>query len=179
MSAWIYTLRDRFTSEMESSFEDYCRFSGFMQLTELVTLDSLMCRNLIVELCDEDWKHNIHEGFRTDWFHSADYLLNRQPLDRSRHQVIAAAEAPVGELDCPPGFERCGYDIMDDCLGKSTLTNCGPIPEAFSPSMVNQLGLLDDGDVAFEVRDKMRTLEPDDGHLGKCEVWLVARRLPD
>jgi O-antigen/teichoic acid export membrane protein len=29
------------------------------------------------------------------------------------------------------------------------------------------------------IRDTMRNLQPDDSHLGSCEVWLVARRLPN
>ncbi len=68
---------------------------------------------------------------------------------------------------------------MDSYLGNSTLINCGPIAEAFRPSEVNQFGLIDDREKAFAIRDTMRKLQPDDPHLGSCEVWLLARRVPN
>src|SRR5262249_47315512 len=96
----------------------------------------------------------------------------------SRHQLLAVRELPHGIESIPEGYTRCGFDIMDSYFGNSTLTNCGPIPEAFDPKIVNELGLLSDLDVAMEVRNKMRKLEPGDPHLGDCEVWLIARLLP-
>lgn len=64
---------------------------------------------------------------------------------------------------------------MDSHVGNSTLRNCGQIPEAFDPSVVNEFGLISDFNLAAEIRDRLRRLEPDDPHLGGCEVWAVAR----
>jgi hypothetical protein len=138
-----------------------------------------MCPDLIDELRTEDWDHNVQEDFRTELFRDANYLLSRQPLDASKHQLIAALECPPAGLVIPNGFTVCGFDIMDSYFDNSTLTNCGPLPEAFTPTEVNNLGLIDDRDRAFAIRDSMRTLQPDDPHLGDCEVWLLARRLPN
>lgn len=178
MSEWLYTLRERFTPETANGWAEYLEFSGFKHIAELVTLDSLMCPSVMTELVDEDWKHNVHADFRTELFHDPDYLLDRQPLDRSRHQLLAILEAPSGPEHVPAGFSRCGFDIMDAYFGNSTLTNCGPIPEAFAASEVNAFGLLSDREMAFEVRNRMRRLEPNDPHLGNCEVWYIARMLP-
>lgn len=183
---WLYTLQERFTTNSQQNFGNYCASfdsyrasSGFHHITELVTLDSLMCPNIIGELRAEDWKYNVKEDFRTELFRNVDYLLLRQPLDASKHQIIAALECPPAQFVIPNGFTVCGYDIMDSSFGNSTLTNCGPIPDAFKPTDVNNFGLIDDQDKAFAIRDTMRTLYPDCPHLGDCEVWLLARRLLD
>jgi hypothetical protein len=104
--------------------------------------------------------------------------MGRQPFDRSRHQLLAVLELPNGSEGVPPGFTRCGFDIMDSYFGNSTLTNCGPIPEAFDASNVNEFGLLSHCETAIAVRDRMRRLQPDDPHLGNCQVWGIARMLP-
>lgn len=179
MNNWLFTLRERLTPDMRSRFEGYQSFSGFTLLTELITLDSMMCPDVVTELSTEDWDYNVQQDFRTQLFRDADYLLSRQPLDRSKHQLIAAYEQPADTEIIPTGFERCGYDIMDAYFGNSTLTNCGPIPEAFSPADVNEFGLIDNYEMAFSIRDRMRLLHPDDPHLGACDVWLLARRLPN
>ncbi|MGB0579416.1 MAG: hypothetical protein ACPGVU_06920 [Limisphaerales bacterium] len=177
MSPWVFTVRERLTSA-RPNFESYQAFSGFSHITELVSLDGMMCPNLITELTDEDWQHNIHEDLRSDLFRKPDYLLARQPLDPTLHQVIAACENPDGTEALPDRFTFCGYDIMDSFFGISTLTNCGPIPEVFSPEDVNEFGLLDDLQMALSVGSKMRAHQPDDPHLGDCRVWRLARRLP-
>lgn len=179
MPEWLYTLRKRFTTNRQQRFDDYRTFSGFHHITELVTLDSMMCPNLIDELQAEDWKYNVQEDFRIEWFRDANYLLSRQSLNALNHQLIAAFECPPAQYLVPNGFKVCGYDIMDSYLGNSTLTNCGPIPEIFKSTDVNELGLIDERDKALAIRDAMRILQPDDPHLGNCEVWLLARCLPD
>lgn len=179
MITWLYTIRSRFTADTQPGFQKYQEFSWFWDITELVTLDSIMCRQLIDDLVEEDWEHNVHKDFRLYLFRDLDYLLSRKKLDRSRHQIFAICERPDGTEAIPDGFERCGHDIVDSYIGNSTLTNCGPIPLAFKPTDVNTYGLIDDRELAYGIRDKMRNLKPNDPHLGACEVWLVARRLPD
>jgi len=179
MSEWLYTIRERFTSNPIQRFDDYRGFSGFHHIRELVTLDSMMCPDVVDELRTEDWDYNVQEDFRTELFYDADYLLARQPLDASKHQLIAVLECPPAHCDVPHGFTICGHDIMDSYFGNSTLTNCGPIPQAFKPTDVNDFGLIDDRDQAIAIRDKMKVLQPDDDHLGACEVWLLARRFPN
>lgn len=179
MTHWLFTVRERLTPDMTDRWNVYRNFSGFHDIAELVTLDSMMCPDVITDLCDDDWQHNVHEDFRTGLFRDADYLLGRQPLDPSMHQLIAAYEHPDGSESTPAGFSSCGYDIMDSYFGNSTLTNCGPIPDAFTPRDVNRYGLISELPAALKIRDTMRKLQPDDPHLGECDVWLVAQRIPD
>ncbi|WP_010586846.1 hypothetical protein [Schlesneria paludicola] len=172
---WLYTLRERFRPEVAPGWKDYLAFSGFRDIVEMVTLDLGVCPQVITNLRDEDWTYNVHADFRIMFFRDAEYLMTRQPIDSSRHQILAILESPNGSEVIPSGFKHCGYDIMDSYLGNSTLTNCGQIPEAFDPSIVTEFGLISDYATAIDVRDKMRQLEPDDPHLGACEVWAIAR----
>jgi hypothetical protein len=175
MRDWLYTLRERFTPSAAEGWTDYLAFSGFRHINELVTLDSILCPDVVADLVDEDWNHNVNEDFRMTFFRDPNYLVRRQSLDSSRHQLLAVFELPDGSENVPSKFMRCGFDIMDSHLGNSTLTNCGPIPEAFDPSIVNEFGLLSNYETAIAVRNRMRQLQPEDPHLGQCEVWLIAR----
>ena len=94
MSEWLYTLRERFTPESPERWRSYLSFSGFAHIAELVTLDSMMCLDLVDDFRDDDWNYNVHEDFRTGLFRDPDYLMARQPLDQSRHQVLAVLGSP-------------------------------------------------------------------------------------
>ena len=142
-------------------------------------MDHMLCCNTVEEVLDEDWDHNVHEDFRLDLFRDAEYPLQRHEIEPGRYQLLAICEQPAKDTDVPDGFTVCGHDIMDSYVGNSTLTNCGRIPEAFTPGDVNRYGLIDHQDTAYAIRDKLRTLQPEDPHLGNCEVWLLARTLPD
>lgn len=177
MNQWLYTLRGRFTPETPG-WNSYLKFSGFHHITEMVTLDSILCPDLIGALVAEDWSYNVHEDNKTSLFRDPEYLLRRAPIEPARRQVLAILERPDGSEMVPSGVERCGYDIMDSYFGNSTLTNCGRMPEVFDPAIVNQWGLLFEFGMAIAIRDRMRRLQPDDPHLGACDVWFVGRTLP-
>ncbi len=175
MSAWLYTIRQRFTPDL-SRWDSYIEFSGFKQIRELITLDSMMCPSIISELRDEDWNHNVHEDWKTELFYNSEYLITRDGFDSKTQQVLGIIQRPERSASTLPNLENCGFDIMDSYFGNSTLTNCGQVPEAFSPSAVNQYGLLENLDEAYRIRDRMRQLQPDDPHLGNCDVWQISRR---
>lgn len=178
MDDWVYTIRGRFFPASSEYGREYLAVTGLSNFAELVTLDAHMCPDIVTDLHYEDWSHNVHEAYGIMFFRDPDYLMSRQPLDLSRHQLLAVFERPSGSESVPPGFTRCGFDIMDSSFCYSTLTNCGPIPEAFTPSMLNEFGLISDCKTALDVRDRMRQLKPDDYHLGNCEAWFIARILP-
>ena len=177
MSQWLYTVRERFCATTANDWAGCVSFSGFKHVTEVVTLDRMLCCTVVENVLDDDWNHNVHKDFRLDLFLDPDYPITRHPIDAKRHQLLAVLEAPEFGHELLDGFAFCGYDILDAYVGNSTLTNCGPMPDVFSAADVNTLGLLDELQQAREIRDKMRTTQPDDPHLGECEVWAIARRL--
>ena len=177
MPHWLYTLRKRFTSDNEASWQGYLSFSGFLHITELISLDAILCPNLIGPLRADDWLHNLPEFFYITLIHNGNYLVTRQPIDPPQSQVLAILEYPDGSETVPTGYTVCGFDIVDEWNDISALTNCGPIPEAFTPSMVNQWGLLPDLATALKVRDKLQQLAPDEPHFHNREIWRIARAL--
>ena len=178
MVEWLYTLRQRFTSSPQEAWDSYRSFSGFAHIEELITLDFLMCPNLVTELIDEDWDHNVNEDFRITLFRDPGYLRRRMPFDPDRHQILALKEHPAESEVLPEGAMWCGFDLLDSYCNISTLTNCGPAPEVFQPSEVNRWGLIDDWQRAYRIRDDMRRMSPEDAHFRQCDVWLVARVAP-
>ena len=178
MDSWIFTARQRFTPSQTQKWHSYIQFSGFTHVTEVVTLDSILCSDLIDALTDEDWSHNIQADYRITWFTNLDYLRQRISWQTGQHQILAILEQPTHIHKVPPPFECCGFDILDDHDGNSVLTNCGQFLEqdaGFTPSDVNQFGLLSDLEHANVVAEKLRSSFPDEPHCRHCCVWQIAR----
>jgi hypothetical protein len=131
---------------------------------------------MVGEIREEDWAYNVHENFKTSFFHEPDYLFGRDGFDKTSQHVLGIIQAPQRAEPAAHNFKLCGFDIMDSRVGNSTLTNCGRIPEAFSPTDVNQYGLVPNIEDAYAIRDRMRAHRPDDDHLGKCEVWQISKQ---
>ncbi|MEA5466219.1 hypothetical protein [Leptothoe sp. PORK10 BA2] len=176
MTRWFFTVRQRFTPSQIEDWQSYIKFSGFVHITEVVTLDSILCPDLIDHLIDEDWSHNIQADYRTTWFTDLAYLRQRiSPTDQN--QLLAILEQPTHIHKVLPGFNFCGFDILDDYDSNSLLTNFDPFSGIFSPSDVNQFGLLSDPEHANAIAAQLRSSLPDDPHCCNCRVWQIARNV--
>ncbi|MBI5094684.1 MAG: hypothetical protein HZB26_19890 [Candidatus Hydrogenedentes bacterium] len=155
---------------------NYVKWSGLTQLTEVVSLDELLCPNVIDEISDEDWNHNVHEDFLSDFFWDLDYLLERVRAITDV-QVLAALREPgldcAGELS-DRRFVFEGYDLVDKRGGISVLTNCGGFPASFENSELSRVGLIDSYGCAFDIQCSLRTNYPDVSHTDCC-VWALWR----
>ena len=178
MTNWLFTARQRFAPCQTNNWHSYIQFSGFTHVTEVITLDSILCPDLIDTLIDEDWSHNVQANYRITWFTKLDYLRQRISWRPGKDQLLAILEHPTHIYDVPPAFAFCGFDILDGDDGNSVLTNCGQFLErdaGFTPSDVNQFGLLSDLEHANTVAAKLRSSFPDDPHCRNCRVWQIAR----
>ena len=178
MKNWLFTARQRFTPSQIKDWDSYIKFSGFTHVTEVVTLDSFLCPDLIEDLIDEDWSYNVQANFRITWFVDFAYLRQRITWRMGQDQLLAMLEQPTYVHEVPQKFEFCGFDILDDENGNSVLTNCGRFSErdaGFIPLDVNQFGLLSNLDHANAVAAKLRASFPDDPHCGNCRVWQITR----
>ncbi|XZE52888.1 hypothetical protein SH139x_004814 [Planctomycetaceae bacterium SH139] len=175
MSDWIFTARERFTPDDSAAWAKYIAWIGFTAATEIVTLDHVLCPELIDSPTDSDWPHNVQEDYRTTWFHDLAYLRKRCNWRIGQNQIIAMIDAPETELPPPSGFTHCGFDILDGYDSISVLTNCGPFPGLIDPKSVNSFGLLSSLQVAQSIADKMRIDFPDDPHCCDCVVWQIAQ----
>jgi hypothetical protein len=172
---WLYTARERFTPANTGRWADYVAWIGFTHIEELVTLDHILCAELIDELTDADWLHNVHADFRIKWFRDVDYLRQRFPWRIGRDQILAMIEKPIAEYPPPPGFTACGFDIVDGYDSISVLTNCGRFPGIIDPTAINNWGLLSSLATANAIAERIRTEFPEEPHCSACRVWQVAR----
>lgn len=175
MSNWLFTARQRFTPDSRDDWIGYLEWIGFPTVQEVVTLDHLLCPDLIDELQAADWDHNVHEDYRTMLFKDSDYLRQRCHWRPGHDQLIAMIESPETEELPPPGFTQCGFDIVDAYNDISVLTNCGPFPKIIDSELVNSLGLLPTLSVALSVAEELRNEFSADSHCCDCAVWQIAR----
>ncbi|MEO0378534.1 MAG: hypothetical protein AAF329_28855 [Cyanobacteria bacterium P01_A01_bin.17] len=176
MADWMYTVRERFTPT-HHDWAAYVEWSGFSHITELVTLDGILCSDRIEDLVAEDWKYNVQADFRLTWFTDLAYLRQRCPLRPHQDQLLAAIEPPTRQQPTPAGFNHCGFDLLDAEGSISVLTNCGRFPNIFKLTDVNIWGLIDKIEVAMAIAHQVRQDFPDEPHCQGCRVWQVARRI--
>ncbi len=175
MILWYYTARKRFSPSTADGWQSYLDFSGFHDIVELISADQILCPNLIDDIVDDDWDHNVQTDYRIDWFLDCDYLIRRVNFDSRIHNLLALREQPLDVAIVPAGFEQCGFDILDSYDSISVLTNCGQFSSVFKPSEVNQYGLLEDLARANTVADNLRMQNSGDPHCKDCKVWQIAR----
>jgi len=172
---WLYTARERFTPTNSDRWAEYVTWIGFHHIEELATLDDMLCRDLIDELLDADWSHNVQADFRATWFRDVDYLRQRCPWRIGCDQIIAMVEQPNAEIPPPPGFIACGFEILDGFDSVSVLTNCGQFPGIIDPASVNRWGLLPNLPTANSIAETVRTEFREEPHCSECRVWQIAR----
>lgn len=171
----MFSANKRFDPSCGELWTNYIEWTGFHQLSEVVSTDHMLCPQVLDELIDDDWEFNIHADNRVYFFHDLDYLKRRIGYDPVRHNLLSLVERPEVPTIPQPSFELCGYDILDSYDSISVLTNCGGFPGIFDPSEVNHYGLLDSLSGALDIAAKMRDAEPNDPHCGDCRAWSICR----
>jgi hypothetical protein len=153
----------------EKSWENFIGCSGNEEKWETVTLDVFLNEPL-AEVDDPDreryWDNICQIGiFHTDFFYSLDFVT-AGTKKLKYYNLMALAIEP--EEDCRnivlDGFEFLGYELLDDHLSHSTLSNCGGFDKSFLPSELNRYSLLDDFERAYEIKWSLRENYPDHGH---------------
>lgn len=175
----IFAACQKFDSQRGDAWTHYVEWSGYAHLSEVVSIDTILCPSLIDALIDEDWNFNIHADYRFHFFHDYEYLKRRIVYDAARHNLLALIETPDSQVSVsdiwPNAFSFGGYDILDADNSISLLLNSGAFPSIFAPGDLNRLGLLDHFDRAVEIARGLRQLFPDDPHCGDGRIWAIAR----
>jgi hypothetical protein len=154
----------------------YCRWANIQGLIEIVSLDCALCRHLVKEFLDEDWKHIVCENFRLDYFYHLDYLLQRVQITKRRN-ILGLYRNPDAHISFPPAardFGFMGYDLIEEETQISALNNCGGFPDAFANNELNKYGLLDDFERSCEVRRLLAQRYPA-RHHAQCELYAIWR----
>ncbi len=166
---------DKF-DDSHSFFDKYKEDTGLTQLKRVISLDSLLCTPIIStnNFSDEDWTHSVHADYYCDFFTDLDYLI-RRVQDKNNFNILSVILSPEIELSNAfdnPNFVFCGYDLVEEGLGNSALTNCGGFPRAFENAELNQNGLLQTHKRAIEVQDALKNHYPDEDHAF-CDLWAI------
>lgn len=174
MSEIWYTARAKFDPSHGAAWENYRQWARLPQLTELLTLDLVLCPEIIQELTPEDWTHNVQQDHRLFYFRDLDYLLGRLAGAQPFNLLAVTWEPTAACYDylADSRFQFHGYDLIEEATGISALTNCGGFHLAFRNEELSPLGLLPDYDFARVVQARLHQHYPDEHHA-QCELWGV------
>ena len=152
----------------QKSWDGYIEWSKFFHLSEVVSLDKMINEPLVVpDYHDEDDWNFIHVdgGWQTSFYTSVDYVLKRIKQQRRFNllTVVLRPDREYNNIDVE-GYEFVGYDLFDKEFGNSALTNCGGFDETFSPSDLNDKGLIDDFVKAYDIKKRLLENNPNEHH---------------
>jgi hypothetical protein len=173
----LYIANEKFDPVNGTGWKEYIQWSGLTQLTEVVTLDGMLCPFALPETKDSHWPHIVNEDNMLNFFVDLDFLLS-ELADTSNLNVLGVIRRPskdVRHLDWN-GFTFLGYDLLDQDVSTSALTNCGGFPEAFENSELSSVGLIPDFDRAVEIQGTLRSKYYPPEHHADCDLWAIFRR---
>jgi hypothetical protein len=161
----------------ERSWNSYIEWSKLTHLTELLSLDGMLIETLVESDYDngDDWRYLHMFGQQlTGFFTTPDYVFKRlKPTDNfNLLTVVIEPDHDCKDLNID-GYEFVGYELLDQHFGISPLTNCGPLVEAFLPSDLNDKGLIDDFDRAYDIKKRLLEKYPEISHADTnvIAVW--------
>ncbi len=176
---FLYTLRAAYDSGYDEdgySWYQYKAWSGLKHLTELVSLDALL-NELLVEPDynhEADW-NDIHviDFCVTGFYATQEYVLRKAKLN-GRFNLLTAVIEPeeVCETIEITDYEFVGYDLLDQYFTISALTNCGGFDDTFLPEDLNQYGLIDDYQSAYDIKKRLWVNHPDGAHTNTYVIAL-------
>lgn len=158
-----------------SGWQRYFEWAEIPQLTELVSLDGMLCPSLIDFETAEDWNHGVQVGERFE-YSDLEYLLKRACACADCNVLAVYRNSPrhIDALPTSRQFAFAGYDLIEDLTRISALVNCGGFPESFSTSELNHFGLIDSFERASTVRESLARNNPQEAHA-QCEVYAIWR----
>jgi hypothetical protein len=176
MTRPLFIATERFDPSDGARWANYLNFAKIPGLTEVVSLDGILCHRLVNDLTDEDWPHIVKEDFRLHYFIDLDYLIKRVEHVRRRN-ILGLYHNTETHIATPPGpgdFAFMGYDLIEEATQISALTNCGGFPKAFSNEELSGCGLLPEFSRACLVRSLLVERYPEEPHA-KCELYAIWR----
>jgi len=174
MTEPLFIAVGRFDPSDGEKWQKYCQWANIPGLTEIISLDTMLCPRIITEFQPEDWTHIVNEDFRLNYFRNLEYLL-RRVAQVSRKHVLGVYRNPETHLEIQPAdgkFDFVGYDLIEEQTQNSALTNCGGFPHSFSNSELNRFGLVDAFDRAAEIHRLLPEHYPEEAHA-KCELYAI------
>jgi len=177
---FLYTARgtyDKTYGEDGMSWDKYIEWSKLTHLTELVSLDGMLNEILVEPDNDnaDDWNFiYIIEQYQTGFFTTLEYVYKRLK-PKNKYNLLTVVLEP--DKDCKginiDGYEFVGYDLLDQDFSISALTNCGGFDETFLPKDLNDKGLIDNFEKAYDIKKRLLENNPEEHHADTnvIAVW--------
>ncbi|HEX7969502.1 MAG TPA: hypothetical protein VF502_14875, partial [Stellaceae bacterium] len=73
----LYIATEPFDPRRGDEWTGYVSWSGPRHVSEIVSLDSMLCPPVLSTIIDADWPHIVNENFMLEYFVDLDYLLTR------------------------------------------------------------------------------------------------------
>jgi hypothetical protein len=175
---FLHTARgtyDKSYDEDGISWNKYIEWSNLTHLTELVSLDCCL-NELLVEpdyANEDDWNFIYYaEHYETGFFTNLEYVYKRLK-SKEKFNLLTVVLEP--DQDCREikidNYEFVGYDLLDQSFGNSALTNCGGFDETFLPTDLNNKGLIDDFEKAYDIKRRLLENNPEEFH---ADTYVIA-----
>jgi hypothetical protein len=165
-----------FDSHYNAYWEEFKKAAKLEQLTELVSLDSMLCPSVLSETKPEYWPHIVDEDYMLNFFTDLSFMLSEtSAIERKNVLCVFRNPLNVPEApECVPAFEFIGFDLLDKDCSTSALTNCGGFPDVFGNEELTRHGLIASLERANEIRTNLRHMHPEEHHAD-CDVWAIFR----
>lgn len=173
----LFIATEKFGSWDSESWAKYIEFSGLSHLTEVVSLDSMLCPPILNEVKDEYWPYIVNEDFMLSYFIDLEFLI-KKVANISDKNILCVYRNPTSHPTVSSAssmFQFVGYDLVDVEGFNSALSNCGGFPDVFSNQELNNYGLLSSHERAIEVQSALLKLHPDEPHAN-CHAWAIFRK---
>ena len=170
----LYIVTEPFDARRDTEWSNFVAWSGLGQVSEVVSLDSILCPPVVASLIDADWPHIVNENFMLNYFVDLGYLLTRAgPL--AGKNLLCVFRNPLAVPSVPDGFEMLGYDLVDVLGTVSVITNCGGFPDVFRNDELNRHGLLDSLARAREIQRVLPIKYKGKDHV-ETHIWAISRK---
>jgi hypothetical protein len=159
----------------------YTEWTKLSHLTELISLDGILCPSVIDFDYEKDTDYLVWETDGPDGYNSLPYLKEKiAVVNPSRYRVLAVVKEPVDECEKSqlPNFNFVGYDLVETQGYISALTNCGGFDETFLPADLNKYGLIQTYQKAYITKAELLKNNLDEEHA-EFYVWAIWTMKPD
>ena len=162
----LYTIVDSFGPSSGDSWTSYCQWRG-LPLEGFDSMDGILRPSLFHPVDEADWEHVVNEDFRLHYLTDLSYA--RAKLAAMGHGDLIGVRFDDHDEGC---LSFLGYDLIDDHLDISLLTNWGNDNEMINRAL-GPRGLVRDFVTISNIRDHLLATCPTDGHVESCRIVSI------
>lgn len=167
-------------SESRLTWDGYIEWSQLTHVREIVSLDYMLNKDLVQPDYDDayDWEQiHVFGLMQTGLYTTREYVLRRMTKTDVFNLLTVVIEP---NQECRnmeiEDYDFMGYDLVDQDFGNSALTNCGGFAETFQPDDLNDKGLFDSYDTAYDVKHRLLKNNPNEFHADTNVIAIWRHR---